>query len=205
MSANAEELYRGLGPWQRADGEATGWLLLHLCQAIVEPLDELDELIRDVPLVAGAPVQDWAPGWSAVLDLDRVPDVGLPWLAQFVGVHGLAADPAVARDQIAQRTGWHRGRPASIVSAAAAVLTGTKSVDLFEREGSAYRFRVRTYLGETPDEPALIAAVMAEKPGGLVVEIEVTPGPSIDELVEFGPTIDELPGTIDDFRLLIPS
>lgn len=57
--------------------ESLGWPLLRFIASIADALQWTDSLVRD---------SDDGVGWSAVMDLDRIPDEGLPWIAQLVGV-----------------------------------------------------------------------------------------------------------------------
>lgn len=116
---------------------------------------EVEDLASDGPL--------GQPGWSSLLDLNRVPDKALPWLAQFIGVSipgGLT--PADQRIRIQNTDGWKRGTPAAIAGAPLPYLTGTKTVILRERDPAAspndpaYGLTVITRTSETPaaDLPA---------------------------------------------------
>lgn len=116
-------------------------------------------------------------GWSVLIDLDRAPDKVLPWLAQFIGVSlppGLTATQQ--RQQIRDTDGWNRGTVAAIVGAAAPYLTGTKSVILRERFGDPYIFEVITRTSETPNSAAVLAALTAQKPAGLIMIYNVLSG-----------------------------
>lgn len=167
VSGTTERAYVALGPHTTAD-EVRDWPLLRFVQALVAPLAQVDILARDT---------DAGPGWSGVFDVDRAPGYALPWLAQLVGVRlpGGLTD-AEQRDVIRDRRGWKRGTPSAIRAAARTALVGSRRVELFERDGSAYRLRVRTYQSETPDTVALEAAVRQEKPAGLVLTFEVLSG-----------------------------
>lgn len=143
----ADELYEQLGPLAHAD-EEHGWALLHFLSAVGHPFQLIEDLARD---------SDLGPGWSALLDVDRCPAWALRWLGQFVGVtvppqggQDPAAWEADARQRIRNQEGQQRGTPAAIRAAAARYLTGTKTVILTERAGSAYRLAVRTLKSEVP-------------------------------------------------------
>src|SRR5437764_7240325 len=103
------------------------------------------------------------PGWSALVDLDRCPDVALPWLAQLVGVRLLpGSTPDEQRARIASTDGFRRGTRDAMIAAARATLTGAGTVILRERDGDpvaepidyAYRLTAITYADETPDASA---------------------------------------------------
>lgn len=94
---------------------------------------------------------DGRPGWSSLLDLDDAPAVALPWLGQFVGVTvDQKLDAVRQRDVIRSAAGFARGSVAALKAAAQTYLTGTKHVDVFEREG----------------EGVLPATVLADSPSG---------------------------------------
>jgi len=160
-------LYSMLQPLAQLDPDA-GWSLLILCNAIGVMFQEVDGWVRDTPD---------GPGWSQIMDLNRCPSDSLAWLAQFAGVRipdGL--DDADARAWVASTDGFRRGTPAAIVAAAQATLTGTKTVLLGEREGGgtsspdyAYYLSVFTYASETPNPAATQAALIAQKPAGIVL------------------------------------
>jgi hypothetical protein len=193
VSDTAERLYARLGPIV-AEDEDYGWAFLHLVEAATRPLDEVEGLARDT---------EDGPGWSSLMDPDTAPEWALGWLAQFVGVSLLGnLDVASQRLRISETGGFNRGKPSAIIAAAQQFLTGTKKVDLYERDGSAYRLRLRTYAGETPaDTTQLHAAIMAQKPAGLVLVLEVQEGLTIDQLTG---TIDGLAGTIDSYSDVVP-
>lgn len=137
---------------------------------------EVDDYASDGPL--------GQVGWSVLLDINRIPDKGLEWLAQFVGVSlpvGLTA--AQKRVRVQTTAGWKRGTPAALVGAAKAYLTGTQNVLMRERFDVANptvdtpgKFQVITYTSQTPDSAAVLAALIAQKPGGLVMTYSVYAG-----------------------------
>lgn len=113
-------LYARLEPFQSRidpnhDGreitdEELGWPLLIFNGCIAKRWQEIEDLIRDT---------DTAPGWSALVDVDRIPDKGLPYLAQFKGKTILPGmTPDQIRDRIKTADGQDRGT-AGAVSAAA--------------------------------------------------------------------------------------
>lgn len=192
LRALAEEAYEALGPWARAD-EGT-WDLLSYVASLVDSLAEIDELVRDT---------DEFIGWGRLLDVDATPGYALPWLAQFVGVtplRGLSED--AQRTRIKEAAGFSRGTPAAIRAAARQFLTGLKQVDVFERDGSPWRFRIRTYRVETPNPQAVRDAVIALKPAGLVFVHEVQAGITIDETLG---TINGYAQTIASFSDTVPT
>lgn len=175
VSNPAEDLYTSLGPWAAADGEETGWALLHMCEAVT--------------LYGLAPVYTYAfdsgdyPGWSILLDIDRVPDEALPYLAQFVGVTAPpGASGAENRDLIRNRPGWKRGTPDDLINAVKGTLIGSKRVTLLERDTSAYHATVRTFSVQTLDPAATQVMINTVKAAGLIVDLELIEGPTFTDV-----------------------
>lgn len=136
-----EEMYEALGPWTRRD-EETDWHLLRFLNALGVQLQVTEDIVRDT---------DEGPGWSALLDIDRVPAWAIPWLAQFVGVVvDVNLAEADQRLQVKAASAMKRGTRQAFIDAVKTYLTGEKRVELYERDGSPYRFRIRTYLDESP-------------------------------------------------------
>ncbi len=170
----AARLYALLEPLAQLDADA-GWSLLILCNAIGAMFQEVEDWVRDTP--AG-------PGWSLLLDLTRCPDEALGWLAQFVGVRllpGMSADDQ--RAFIASTDGWRRGTRASMIGAAQSTLTGAQTVVFRERDHDpsdspdyAYYLTAYTYTDQTPDSAATLRALLAQKPGGIVLTYTVADG-----------------------------
>jgi len=199
--AFAGRLYAMLEPLAEQDPVA-GWSLLILCNSIGVMYELVEEWVRDTPD---------GPGWSLLLDLDRCPDEALPWLAQFAGVRVLpGSSPADMRARIASTDGFKRGTRAAMVGAAAATLTGAKTVLFVERSGDtavkpeyAYYIDVTTYASQTPDPTATLNALLAQKPGGLVLRYQTTPGQTWGQLKSSGKTWAQVTAaypTWDDVR-----
>jgi hypothetical protein len=156
----AARLYGMLEPLAQYD-PLNGWALVILLNAIGAEYQLVEDYVRDTP--AG-------PGWSLLLDLNRCPSEALGWLAQFVGVRLLpGASDADSRHRIANVSGWWRGTPATIQQAAWRTLTGQARVYLTERDGDPYTLTVLTYSHETPNPAATEAAILAEKPAGIIL------------------------------------
>jgi hypothetical protein len=117
------------------------------------------------------------PGWSAIVDVDRCPSVGLPWLAQLVGGQlPEGATDANARAYIRARPGWGRGTRATMIAAIQFYLTGNKTVVIRERDSSPYHFIVYTYTNETPNSALVNAVIARQKPAGLQYTYTVVAG-----------------------------
>lgn len=167
LESFADDLYDALLPVAWLDAQAD-WHLAYYCGAAGEMFQDVADVARDTP--AG-------PGWSAVMDLGRCPDAWLPWLGQFAGVTVIpGSTPAEMRERIARTDGFRRGTPEAIRAAAQATLTGNRTVYFRERNGGAYRLDVVTLSGETPDPAATRAALMAQKPGGILLTYNTVTG-----------------------------
>lgn len=91
-------------------------------------LQALDDIVRDTP---------YAPGYSALLDINRCPTYALPWLGQFVGVRLSPIlnplDAPAARQQILAENAFARGTLAAVAAAANAQMTPPFTVTVLER------------------------------------------------------------------------
>lgn len=186
VSPTAERLYGTLGSLTDGD-ESGGWLLLQLCESLVSGLEKVNFYAEETGF----------PGWSALLDLNRAPTEALGYLAQFKGVQlDLGLDDASQRLRIQEAAGFTRGRPTALIAAAQQRLTGTKTVYLTERwMGDPYRIRVRTYVSETPDQAAMLAALQALVPAGIILQYDDLVGMSYDERKATGLTYTALAAT----------
>lgn len=119
------------------------------------------------------------PGWVKVFDIDTTPDAWLSWIGQFVGVRPVDGETyAARRSRTKLRDGWRRGSRPAFEQAIQDTLEGTKTVYINERAGgSAYRIAVATIDTETVDVDATLEAILSQKPGGIVLEYSVVPGP----------------------------
>lgn len=182
LDSFAANLYAGMEPLAWLDG-SVGYALAHFCAAQGVMFQVVEDLARDTPE---------GPGWSVVIDLDRCPDEWLPWLAQFVGVTVIpGSTPADMRVRIASTDGFKRGTPAALEAAAQATLTGSQVVYFRERDPLAadppYSLEVVTRISETPDPAATLAALIAQKPGGLVLTYRQVAGWDYAEMTATGP------------------
>lgn len=187
------EAWESLGPWAREDADVHE--LLALVDAIFGQIVEVDDLVRD---------SDTHIGWGRLLDVDVAPAWALPWLAQFVGVTPIfGLDEASQRLRIKEAAGFSRGSVSAIKAAAGQYLSGTRRVELYERDGSAWRFRIRTYASETPNAQAVKDAVAALKPAGLIFIHEVQTGLAIDQMV--GTINGQGAQTINSYSNVVPT
>lgn len=176
VAQDTEILYAALSGRMRDEDEDNGWALLIYLESMGQQLQVVDDLGRDD--------ENGVAGWARLLDLDATDDVGLGYLAQFQGVQLLVGlDSTAQRIRIRGTDGRNRGKLSAIVAAAQQFLTGAKRVDLYERDGGdAYALRVRTYAAETPDSAAVLAALIAQKPAGIILTYEVASGMSYTQL-----------------------
>lgn len=180
LSALGERLRERTAPLAPTDAQH-GWAHALLCEAIMV----MGEQVADIydppdPIPPGAPL----------MDPELCPDWALPWLGQLVGAQLPAgATPEQARELISSVVGWKRGTPAALEAAAAMYLTGNKAVYFRERDGGdPYALEVVTLVGETPDPQATLAALMAQKPGGILLRYRTVAGQDWQAVKDSGRT-----------------
>lgn len=194
VSALALELYAALEPFN-FDDEGLGWPHLLYCEALVGAVQPIAGLVRD---------SDDGPGWSPLVDVDRCPDFALPWLAQTNGtILTPGMDAAAQRAAIRDEPGFRRGTLGAIVTAAQKNLTDGKRVLVNERDGSAYKLTIRTFVSETPDEAQTLADITAQKPAGIVLDYGTIDGSDFDLVRLTYDTFDDLTAAFTDFQDLI--
>lgn len=167
-----------------------GALLEPLVDGLTDPLADVDELLQPTER-----------GWARGLDLEETPIPG--WIGAATGTKvpgGLTLEQQ--RDFVRDRATWRRGSPQAIKGAVAQLLTGTRRVDLFERDGSPWHMRIRTYAAETAvsiTEAELIAAAASQKPVGITVDVEVAPGATFDHFTAEHTTFDDFASAYETF------
>jgi hypothetical protein len=172
----AAELYQRTLPLAYADTQNNqAWATL--CIAFAAMFDPF-EFVRDSPT---------GPGYSTLLDLDNAAPDGLAWLAMFAGVIAIdGLGDVQQRARIDNTDGFKRGTPNAIAGAARSNLIGTRRVSLFERDGGdSSALRVVTYASETPDPAQTARDVLAAKPVGLILTVQVLAGWFINEMETF--------------------
>lgn len=163
----AERLYDALAPLAQLD-PVNGWALLIYCNALGQMFQLIEDLVRDTPE---------GPGWSTLVDLDRCPDVALGWLGQLVGVRLIPSSTAdEQRARIASTDGFRRGTRDALIGAASATLTGEQTLIFRERDGDPYVLTVASYVADTPDPAATESALVAQKPGGILLHYRTMTG-----------------------------
>lgn len=186
-----------------AQDPGNGYPLLRWLDGIGRQLQVVDDLCRDT---------SGFPGWSVVLDPVRCPTAYLPWQGQFVGVTvDPTLTDAQQRAQIIGEGGFARGTPSALVATAQRFLTGAKTVNLIERDGDPYTLTINVYAAQVANQsysslsaaystyaqlsaayptyanmtgPAaeLLVALMAAKPAGLVLYVNVLSGETYGQL-----------------------
>lgn len=172
MANFTDRLYEALQPFANIDDNGHLYIMCSAVGAMFQPVEDLS-----------ADTDDGEPGWSVILDVNRIPAPLLGYLAQFVGVRlksGLTDDQQRAR--VAGTGGFQRGRPASIIAAAQQHLTGTQTVYLKERDGSAWRFTVTTQVSETPDPEQTLQDLLEQKPGPDILLYENLAGQDFEQV-----------------------
>lgn len=178
LGSAAEELYLALAPFtERIDPNNPGqtitdedldWPLLIYFGTLMKRWQQVEDLSRD---------SDDGPGWSALVDLDRIPDEGLPYIAQFKGktiLQGMS--PAEARARIEGTDGFDRGTPEAIRVATQRNMTGTKTVIIVERySGDPFQYQIIVSEAETPSTGQTLRDSLEQKPYGYLVTFTVAP------------------------------
>lgn len=201
----AADLYQRLQPLAYAD-DANGYALAYLSDALGAMFQPLSDLVRDTPD---------GPGWSPIVDVDRAPIYALGYLAQFVGVRLLQGlSDSDQRSRVRSTDGMRRGSIAAFAAAALPHLTGGRHVIVRERfkptdplVDHAYHVQVITFTSETPDSAVVLAALLTQKPGGLVLHYDVEDGQDFEQVRETYATFDDVRTTyttLDDLRTDTP-
>ena len=177
MGPFTSNLLAAFAPWLQYDtnGDLTAYLSL-----LGAMFDAVATLVYAQGYV-GDP--DFVPSWSVLLDPENCPTFALPFLGQFVGVFvPPGTDDATARSLITQEAGFQRGTPAAIKAAAQRWLSGTQAITMLERTPDAYSFQIIVRPEQIINTNALVSAVNAVKPAGLVWELLSTDGFLLFEL-----------------------
>jgi hypothetical protein len=173
--------YDALEPIATPD-ESLGWPLLAYVSGLALPSEEVADLAETG--------DNGEVGWSVLLDIDRVPDKAIGWLAQFIGVRlNPDLDTATQRTRVRETDGWNRGTLGAFAGAAHQYLTGAQHVIIRERFNPAdpdvdhaYHIQVITYTAETPDSAKVLAALLEQKPAGIILHYEVFDGQDFETL-----------------------
>lgn len=182
LGSFAQRIYNDLAPLAYDDANHN-WALAYYVDVFGQMFQIVEDYSRDDQVAD-------APGWSVILDINRAPSSALAWLAQFVGVQlQVGLSDAAQRARIQGTDGWRRGSPASMVAAAQQYLTGAKTVIMRERDPvacpsqPAYGLTIITYTSQTPDSAKVLAALIAQKPAGIVLNYRTAAGQDYQSLV----------------------
>jgi hypothetical protein len=152
-------------------------------RALGQQFEEVEDLARDT--------SNGQVGWSVIVDLDRIDNKGLPYIAQFLGTGVMQGIPdEQQRERIKAETNLARGTVSQIMLAARLHLTGNKTVIFRERDAAAcaaepaYGLTIITYDNETPDPNLTLSDIMAQKPAGIVLRYVVATGQDYEQLWE---------------------
>ena len=177
LSPVAERLYEALAPHAYADAD-NDYSLAHFCAAIARMFDQVASYVDSH--------ESGPDGWAAMMSPDTAPVEALGWLGQFVGVSlptGLS-DEVELRSRVRTAAGLKRGTLASMRSAIQDTLIGGKTVTIIERAGGdAYRIEVITHTADTPDPAKTEAALLSQKPAGIMYTYSSVASEAWDEAV----------------------
>jgi len=180
------------------DDKAYAYAHAHLSEALSRGLIQLQQVFDP---------EDGSPPFSPLLDPARCPPWALPWLAQIAGVTvPQTATEDQAREMIVELAGQRRGTTAMLEAAAGMYLTGSKTVYFRERDPTGtdppYTLEVITLTDETPDSGAVLAALMAQKPGGLILNYRTVQGWDYQQMTTEGGPYSALSAVFTDYRNL---
>lgn len=176
FAGKTERIYAGLPADLRADDAGAGWQLKLLLSLIADRTDNVSELLRRFTYLPG--VDDETALLRELLDGGATSDLVDPatadpaWLVWLAQIPGVALAPGLSeqarRDAIEGAVnGWAAGTRASIADAARSALVGTRFVNVHDHsvttrgDGGRWDVLLVTRLTETPDVPAVLAAVRA--------------------------------------------
>jgi len=170
MGAFATRIYKSLDPFTYAESD-NSWALACFLGALGTMFQEVEDYASDKA--------DGSSGWAILIDVDNGPDKGLSWLGQFVGVSVDASlSTANQRQQVKSANAQKRGTLAALKAAPIPWLAGTQKVSVRERDASvvpsdpAYAISVYTLTSETTSHAAVLAALLAVKPAGIVMNYQ---------------------------------
>jgi hypothetical protein len=144
-------------------------LIDDVCEALLSPLDPLDDVVR-------GDEDGFHPPFALAVHGEHAPRWVLPWLANLVGVEWHEAPSEELRRLILERPAFRRGTTAAIVAAAEATLTGSRYVLAVERDTSPWKMGVVTLASETPDPAETLRQMLRQKPFGIVLTHTVADG-----------------------------
>lgn len=161
VSAAAERAYASLPAYQKDEGDDSGWVMLHLCEAAVRTAQKATDVLRH---------DETGSGWRRMLDPDRCPAWALDWLRQYIGQDRFPPDftEQQKRDTIRDAPRLRRGTAPMIRAAAGAFLTGTKTVIFVQRHGGSRRYTTAVRADEAPDQQRVVDELTIQKPATFI-------------------------------------
>lgn len=157
VSDAAERVYASIPAYRKDEGDNSGWVMLHLCEAAVRTVQKATEALRH---------DEIGSGWRRMLDPDRCPAWALDWLRQHIGHDRFPPDftEQQKRDMIRDAPRFRRGTEAMIRASAGLHLTGDKTVFFFERHGGSRSYTTAVLAAEAPDPDRVEAELAIQKP-----------------------------------------
>lgn len=183
----AEQVYRLHPDYVRNADEATDWTMLRYTAAAAVGLDKAADFLTMVDPDTSVS------GTCELANADVIPRTWLPWLGWLVGVDVAAIPVAYARESVRDAsTSQVRGSRNAIQAATLRTLsTPVPAARVYANLGGAdpYLISVVTTTSQTPDPAATLEAATAEKPAGMLLELQVLTGAVIVELEYAFPNI----------------
>lgn len=165
-SATTQRIYEALPPTHRDADEDLGWPLLRYLSLVGDQAGEIETLLDRFQA-------------GELTDPDAADTGWLRWLGSLIGASIPAGVTGTAlRDAIRYApTGWRAGTRGAVADAAKSALTGTRFVQVYDHsvsspgDGTQWDVLLVTRISETPDVPAVLAAVVTQeaKPAGVVL------------------------------------
>lgn len=151
--------------------------------------------------------------WQAITDPMAAPEWALGYAAQWTGgelparLAGEADEDYLerARHEVVYPRGMRRGSYEAVLAAVRNTLTGTRSVQLLERQtapGNAPEWVVRviTYAEETPDPDVTRREALRYAPAGIVMLVGTADGQTYQQLEDNYPTYTAVRDAYDDYE-----
>jgi hypothetical protein len=176
----AEQAYRLLPDYMRADDIGTDWTLLRYVAAASVALDQAGDFLTITDPATSVT------GTCEIVNAAAAPRRYLPWLGWLVGIDTSALpDPDVRAAILNSTETQRRGSMNALETAIARTLTGSKNIRIYWNLTSTdpYLLSVVTLTSETPDPAASLSAAWTEKPAGIDLELNTVIGSIWTEVV----------------------
>jgi len=157
-------LWERLPAYMREADTATGYPLLRYTALLGEQAEQVSSIVLD--------------GASRLVDPATADAGSLRWLAALAGVDAtLYSSTEQLRVAIAGADDNRAaGSTRAVLAAIRPALSETRTAAIVLRDAAAFRYRVRVYAREVPDQVELRRLLEATRPAGMVWELEVAPG-----------------------------